>query len=142
MRRERTEEIFTRGNMSYNALNHLKIEITQYNTARQVQIMHSCLEIAFKANIDFVLIQEPWIARDNIGTVSHPAYISILPPRKENIRPRVAIFARKNTPYSYTARPDISTDSDILILQIAGPGISPFQLINLYNEKGLGENQE
>ena len=104
--------------------------------------MHSCLKIAFKANIDFVLIQEPWIARDNIGTVSHPAYISILPLRKESIRPRVAIFARKNTPYSYTARPDISTDSDILILQIAGPGISPFQLINLYNEKGLGENQE
>jgi hypothetical protein len=104
--------------------------------------MYSCLEMAFKANIDFVLIQEPWIARDNIGTVSHPAYISILPTRKEEIRPRVAIFARKNTPYSYIARPDIIIDSDILILQISGSGIKSFQFINLYNEKGLGENQE
>jgi hypothetical protein len=78
--------------------------------------MHLCLKIAFKANIDFVLIQEPWIARDNIGTVSHPAYISILPTRKEEIRPKVTIFARKNTPYNYTTRPDITTDSDILIL--------------------------
>jgi hypothetical protein len=78
--------------------------------------MYSCLEIAFKANIDFILIQELWITRDNIKTVSHPAYISILPTRKEEIRPKVAIFARKNTLYSYIARPDITTDSDILIL--------------------------
>jgi hypothetical protein len=104
--------------------------------------MHSCLEIAFKANIDFILIQEPWIASDNIGTVSHPTYIYILPPRKEGIRPRVAIFARKNTPNSYTAGPDISSNPDILILQVSGPGINPFQLINIYNKKGLEENRE
>ena len=78
--------------------------------------MYSCLEIAFKANIDFILIQEPWIASDNIGTVSYLIYIDILPPRKEEIRSRVVIFTRKNTPYSYTARPNISNDSDILIL--------------------------
>ena len=126
----------------YTQNNNSKIEIIQHNTARQVPIMHTCLEIAFKANIDLILIQEPWIAKDNIGTVSHPAYISILPPTNKKIRPRVAIFARKNTPYSYTARPDISMDPDIIILQISGPGIKPFQLINLYNEKGLGENQE
>jgi hypothetical protein len=77
-----------------------------------------------------------------MGTVSYLAYISILPSRKEGIRPKVAIFTRKNTPYSYTARPDISNNSDILILQIFRPEISPFQLINIYNEKGLGENQE
>jgi hypothetical protein len=104
--------------------------------------MHLCLKIAFKANIDFVLIQKPWIARENIKTVSRLAYISILPTKKEEIRPRVAIFARKNTSYSYIARPDITTDSDVLILQISGPGIKLFQLINLYNEKGLSENQE
>jgi hypothetical protein len=75
-----------------------------------------------------------------MGTVFYPAYISILPSRKEGIRSRVVIFVRKNTPYSYTARPDISNDSDILILQISGLEISPFQLINIYNEKGLGEN--
>jgi hypothetical protein len=103
--------------MSYNAQsNNSKIEIIQHNTARLIPVMHSCLETAFKANTDFILIQESWIASDNIGTVSHPAYIGILPPRKEGIRPRVAIFARKTTPYSYTARPNISNNSDTLIL--------------------------
>jgi hypothetical protein len=84
--------------------------------ARLIPVIHSCLEIAFKANIDFILIQEPWITSDNIGTISHSAYIGILPPRKEGIRPRVVIFVRKIIPYSYTARPDISNDSDTLIL--------------------------
>ena len=104
--------------------------------------MHTSLELAFRATIDFVLIQEPWIANDNVGTVSHPAYITILPNKKDNIRPRVAIFARKDTKFSYTARPDIIDDPDILILQISGPGLKPIQLINLYNEKGLGNNPD
>jgi hypothetical protein len=77
-----------------------------------------------------------------MGTVFYLTYISILPSRKEGIRPRIAIFIRKNTPYSYTARLNISNNSDILILQVSGLEISPFQLINIYNEKGLGENQE
>jgi hypothetical protein len=77
-----------------------------------------------------------------MGTVFYLTYINILPSRKEGIQPRVAIFTRKNTPYSYTARPDISNDLDILILQVSGPEISSFQLINIYNKKGLGENQE
>jgi hypothetical protein len=51
-----------------------------------------------------------------MGTVFHLAYINILPFRKEGIRPRIAIFVRKNTPYSYIARPNISNDLDILIL--------------------------
>ena len=75
-----------------------------------------------------------------MGTISHLIYIGILPSRKEGIRPKIIIFARKNTPYSYRARPDISNNSDILILQVSGLGISLFQLINIYNEKGLEEN--
>jgi len=102
--------------MNYAQNNNSKIEIIQHNTARQIPVIYSYLEIAFRANIDFILIQEPWITNDNIGTVSHPAYIGILPPLKKGIRPRVAIFARKNTPYSFTARPDISNNSDTLIL--------------------------
>jgi hypothetical protein len=106
--------------------------------------MYICLELAFKATIDFILIQEPWIANNNIGIVSYPAYITILPAIKENenIRPRVAIFARKDTRYSYTARPDIIHDPDILMLHISGHGLKPIQLINLYNEEGLGNNKD
>ena len=104
--------------------------------------MHTTLELAFKADIDFVLIQEPYIANNNRGTVSHPAYIAILPTLSENIRPRVAIFARKDTKYSYTTRPDILNDPNLLILTISGRGLAPIQLINVYNEEGLGENKD
>ena len=126
--------------MSIRDNSNAKIEIIQHNIARLPPVMHTCLELAHKAKIDFILIQEPWMAEDNIGTVSHPAYIAILPPRKENVRPRVAIYARKDTKYSYIARPDITADPDILVLQISGPGLEPFQLINLYNEKDLENN--
>jgi hypothetical protein len=126
----------------YNPYNNSNIEVIQHNTARLVPAMHTCLERAFKANIDFVLIQEPWIANDNKGTVSYSAYNSILPNIIEDIRPRVAIFALKATPYSYTARPDIVNDPDLLILQISGASIGSFQLINLYTEKGLGVNRD
>ena len=104
--------------------------------------MHTTLELAFKANIDFVLLQEPYIASDNKGTVSYPAYTAIIPTPRENVRPRVAIFARKDTKYSYTARPDISNDPDLLVLTISGRGLAPIQLINVYNEEGLGENKD
>ena len=84
--------------MSYNNdSSNYKIEIVQHNTNRQIPVMHTCLELAYRTRVDFVLIQEPWIADDNRGTVSHSAYISILPDSKEDIRPRVAIFARKDT---------------------------------------------
>jgi hypothetical protein len=42
--------------MNYAQNNNSKIEIIQHNTARQIPVMHSCLEIAFRANIDFILI--------------------------------------------------------------------------------------
>jgi len=55
-----------------------KVEIIQYNIARLTLVMHTCLELIYKAKIDFILIQEPWIVEDNIGTVLYPAYIAIL----------------------------------------------------------------
>jgi hypothetical protein len=120
--------------------NNSKIEILQHNTARSIPIMHTCLEIANKSNIDFVLIQEPWIADNNISTVSHSAFTAILP-NSQNIRPRVIIYARKATIYNYCARPDLINDPDIQILDISGPGVN-FQLINLYNKKSLKPNKE
>ena len=77
-----------------------RISIMQHNTARSTNIMHSCLEIAIKSSIDFVLIQEFWIAVDNIITVSHAAYYCILS-NSQNFRSRVAIYARKQANLTY-----------------------------------------
>lgn len=116
-----------------------KISILQHNTARTSIIMHSCLEIAIKSCIDFVLIQEPWIAFDNnaANTISHPAYYCILPNSYNNIRPRVAIYARKQSNYKFCHRTDLTNDTDIIIIDVFGSNIDTFQIVNIYNEKSL-----
>ena len=108
----------------------------QHNTARSTNIMHSCLEIAIKSSIDLILIQELWIAADNITTVSHAAYYCILP-NSQNIRPRVAIYARKQANLTYCQRTDLTSDSDIIIIDVSSSNINTFQIINIYNEKSL-----
>ena len=78
--------------------NHSKILIMQHNTARNPNVMYSCLEIAKESIADFVLVQEPWIETDDnnvVYTISHPSYHCILPNIVNNIRPRVLIYARK-----------------------------------------------
>ena len=81
--------------MSYNISNHFKISIMQHNCARITVNMHIYLEIGLERNIDFILIQEPWIAQDNIYTISYTAYHTILP-EFYDVRPRVAVFVKKD----------------------------------------------
>ena len=123
------------------SVQHSKISILQHNTARNPNIMHSVLETAFKSLVDFVLIQEPWIADDNTTTVSHSAYYCILP-NTQNIRPRVAIFARKQASLTFCQRTDQISDSDIIIIDVSSPQIETFQIINIYNEKSLDSESD
>src|SRR5229473_3387494 len=125
-----------------NKTSYQNLQIMQHNVARSTNIMHSCLETAIKKGVHFVLLQEPWIAKNDVSiTVSHPAYTCILPHNIENIRPRVAIFAKKISAYSFCHRSDLCQDPDMIILDIAGLGLK-FQLINIYNEQSLTENNQ
>src|SRR5204862_8194084 len=54
-----------------------------------------------------------------------------------NIRPRVAIYIRKLANLTYCQRTDLTSDSDIIILDISGSNTESFQIINIYNEKSL-----
>src|SRR6266536_1038015 len=125
--------------MSYNISNHFKISIMQHNCARITANMHTCLEIGLERNIDFILVQEPWIARDNIYTISHTAYHTILP-EFCYVRPKIAVFAKKNSIHQFCYRSDLCKDSDIIILDILNSEIPDFQIMNVYNEKSLKEN--
>jgi len=102
----------------------------QHNTARSTNIMHSCLEIATKSFIDFVLIQESWIAADNIITVSHAAFYCILS-NSQNLRLRVIIYVRKQANLTYCQRTDLTSDSDIIIIDVSSSNINTFQIINI-----------
>src|SRR6266542_2640774 len=121
--------------MSYNISNHFKISI-MHNCARNTANIHTYLEIGLERNIDFILIQELWIAQDNTYTISHTAYHTILPEFCD-VRPKVTIFAKKNSIHQFCYRSDLCKDSNIIILNILNSEIPDFQIMNIYNEKSL-----
>src|SRR6266536_5933903 len=101
--------------MSYNINNHFKISIIQYNCARKTANIHTYLEIGLKRNIDFILIQKPWIAKNNTYTISYTTYHTILP-EFYDIRPKMAVFVKKNSIHQFCYSSDLYKDSDIIIL--------------------------
>ena len=111
----------------------------QHNCARNTANMHTYLEIGLERNIDFILIQESWIAQNNIYIISHTAYHTILPEFCD-IRPRMAVFVKKNLIHQFCYRSDLCKDSNIIILDILNSEIPDFQIINIYNKKSLKEN--
>src|SRR5205809_2884166 len=115
---------------------HSKISIMQHNTAKTSDIMHSCLETAVKQAINFVLIQEFSIRfENNIAiTVFYSVYHCILSTYSYNIKSRVAIFAKKLSNYKFCHRTDLTTDSDIIIINVSDSNVKTFQIINIYNE--------
>ena len=65
-------------------------------------------------------------------------YELILPPN-QHICPRVATYLRKATNFQFKQDPNFQPTSDLLAIEISKP-TEKFLLINLYNEKELGEN--
>src|SRR6266498_5365777 len=125
--------------MSYNISNHFKISIIQHNYARNTSNIHTYLEIGLERNIDFILVQEPWIAQDNTYTISYTAYHTILPEFCD-VRPRMAVFAKKDSIHQFCYRSDLCKDGNIIILDILNSEIPDLQIMNIYNEKSLKEN--
>ena len=78
-----------------------------------------------RRNIDFILIQESWIAKNNIYTISHTTYHTILPEFCD-VRSRVAVFAKKDLIYQFCYRSDLCKDSNIIILDILNSEIPDF----------------
>ena len=78
----------------------------------------------------------------NLNTVvSHSVYYSILS-EVNDLRSRVAIYARKRSRFQAVIRYDIISDNDILIIDIidSKKELETIQLVNIYNKKSLKEN--
>ena len=104
--------------------------------------MHTCLEYDIENKLDFILFQEPWVHEDNTTTISHAAFYCIMPDCQD-IRPRVMIFARKQSRYQFCLRSDLCSDRDLLIIDITdktGSFSETIQLLNIYNERSIEEN--
>jgi len=101
--------------------------------------MYICLEIGLERNIDFIFVQESWIAQDNSYTIFYTPYHTILSEFCD-VRPRVAVFVKKDLIYQFYYRSDLCNNSDIIILDILNSEIPDLQIMNIYNEKSLKEN--
>src|SRR5438477_2182218 len=104
--------------------------------------MHTCLQIDLKLNIDFILFQESFVNTNTMTTISHSAYYCIMP-ESEEIRSKVIIFAKKSSRFQFCQKSDICLDTDMIIIDINNSLNSEtevIQLINIYNEKSLTEN--
>src|SRR5436190_20135506 len=104
--------------------------------------MHIYLEIDLELKIDYILFQESYINMTIKMTISHFVYYYIMP-ESEEVRPRVMIFAKKSSRFQFYQRLDICSDMDILIIDIndsLNAKAEVIQLINIYNEKSLAEN--
>src|SRR6266536_5123724 len=111
--------------MSYNISNYFKISIMQHNCARNTANMYTYLKIGLKRNIDFILIQELWIAQDNIYIISHTTYHTILSEFCD-VRCRVAVFVKKDLIHQFCYRSDLCKDRNIIILNILNSEILDF----------------
>src|SRR6266536_376220 len=125
--------------MSYNISNYFKISIIQHNCARNTTNMYIYLKIDLERNINFILVQKLWITQDNIYTISHTTYHTILS-KFYDIRPRITVFAKKDLTHQFYYKSDLCKDSDIIILDILNSEIPDFQIINVYNKKSLKES--
>ena len=67
----------------------------------------------------------------------HLSYSLVLP--KLDKRPRTAIYIRTEAAIKHKQRDDLSTDNDLIVLEISGP-TERFLLLNIYNEKELAED--
>ena len=75
-----------------------KILFFQHNTNTNQHNMHTCLEYDIENQIDYVLFQELWFARDNVIIISHYAYYCIVS-EYQNIKFKIVIFVRKQSRY-------------------------------------------
>src|SRR5436190_5474942 len=122
--------------------NAFRIQFMQQNVNKNDSKIHTCLQINLKLNIDFILFQESFVNTNTMTIISHSAYYCIMS-ESEKIKSKVMIFAKKSSRFQFCQKSDIYSDIDIIIIDIndfLNSETEVIQLINIYNEKSLIEN--
>ena len=121
------------------------IKIISTNVGRSSAAHEIALELAFKSQIDVLLVQEPYIYRDLARRITrkHP-FDYFTPVDDLTRRPRVLTYTRENSNFSVTQDRPLGNleqgEEDVLLLTIKCRGISPIQVINIYNAPPGGTN--
>ena len=96
------------------------------------------LQLAFKTNMDVLLIQEPYVYKDLTRKISrkHPSFECFTPINDWHTRPRVLTCSRKNTPLYFSQIRPISgvvhgPEDALLLTANSSSGFSTL-IINIY----------
>src|SRR5437667_5925155 len=120
------------------------ISIMQANIGKGSDAHDLALNLAHQDHIDILLIQEPWINKNQNRRITkkHPAYQSFTPTQDWSSRPQVISYIRKATPL----RPTQETlgqqiNRDLFCIQIHPPTRPAISIANVYNAL-LGAKEE
>ena len=117
----------------------ISIKILSINVGRSSSAHQIALDTAFNIQIDFLLIQEPYIFRDVTRKITrnHPSFECFTPVDDWSIRPRVLTYIRRGIAlHTRQERPSFTDQGgigDILILSSRTSNNSQFSIINIYN---------
>ncbi len=135
--------------MSEQAKLNTLISLCSLNMNWSNAAMHAAMYIIAESKgpvYDVFLVQEPWWEKINhkYRTVSFPGWQTILPkhPIQETECPRVAAYQRISANLEITLCNDIITNLDVMALntQREGDTMEATRIINIYNQKQLGEH--
>lgn len=111
----------------------------QANVNRSIQATETLLDLACYKNIDILLLQEPWLLRDqgkeykDTRSIAHIGYNQLLPQTtSHSIRPQTLTYVRKGLRCQVTQTH--LNDGDIQSLLIKDK-VGQIQILNVYNEK-------
>jgi hypothetical protein len=109
----------------------------QQNVGRSYNHTITALQNAMEIGAHALLIQKPCYGGGETP-IKILAYTPISP-NYTGAKPRVITYWRNDSPFKYCQLNHICDDSDVIILNVTGPGLIEFKLINVYNEKRQGE---
>ena len=119
------------------------IKILQINLNKSQPATESALQLAMELNIDFIIVQEPWLIPrpsptseySNTRSVSHQNFIQIFPSFSATLRPRTMIYVSKRQQQNILSSTIKINDPDIQAVNFKFDG-KQFNLINIYNNNG------
>ncbi len=129
----------------------IEVSVCSLNVNRSNTATHAAMHVIREKTdppFNLLLIQEPWWEKlhNRQATVSFPGWQVILLKSQiiENERPCVTGYYRQGGHLEVTLRTNILSDLNIMILETkrTGDPSNPTRIINTYNQKQLGEQNE
>ncbi|EOA89096.1 uncharacterized protein SETTUDRAFT_106308 [Exserohilum turcica Et28A] len=113
------------------------IKILQVNLNKSLHAIELTLQLVVKLKVNIIAVQEPWIAPLSNNNylaarlVAHQAFTQLLPLADNSLRLRVLFYISRTAKAETSLLEGLAADLDAIAVSFK------FNIINVYNEKGL-----